>query len=186
MLIHCGTKQIDSGNITLRQFRHTDGDNMLQYWVSDPKIQSMYAEPTYTTKEEVKDLLDKYIDAYTKDDYYRWAIIEKQSNICIGQIAIFLVNTKNQFCEIEYCIGSEFHRKGYASMAVHLVLDFCFNKVNFHKVQVCHREDNNASRGVIQKNNFVYEGTLRDFFYVDGVYINRLYYSILKNEYQTS
>ncbi len=183
MLSHLGTQTIDTERLILRPFRYTDDVDMLTYWISDPKIQSLYSEPTYNTKEEVKELLDKYIGSYEKLDYYRWAIIEKESNICIGQIAIFLVDNKNHFCEIEYALGSKFHRKGYASEAVKAILDFGFNNVNFHKVQVCHKEGNMASQGVIRKCNFTYEGSLRDFFFMDGKYVNRLYYSMLKDEY---
>lgn len=182
-LQHTGTQVMESERLLLRPFRYEDDDNMLAYWVSDPNIQSLYSEPTYTTKEEVKELLDKYIDSYEKADYYRWAIIEKESDICIGQIAIFLVDNKNHFCEIEYALGSRFHRKGFATEATQMILDFCFNKVNFHKVQVCHKEGNVASQGVIKKCGFTYEGTLRDFFFMDTKYVNRLYYSMLKDEY---
>lgn len=183
MLTHCGTQTINSDRLTLRPFQYTDDDDMLHYWVSDPKIQSLYSEPIYTTREEVKELLDKYIGSYERADYYRWAIIEKESGICMGQIAIFLVDNKNQFCEIEYALGSKFHRKGYATEAVKLILDFSFNKVNFHKVQVCHKEINIASRGVIRKCGFTYEGTLRDYFFMDGKYVDRLYYSMLRKEF---
>lgn len=183
MLTHQGSKTIESERLVLRAFQYTDDEDMLTYWISDPEIQSMYSEPVYTTKQEVKELLDKYITSYEKPDYYRWAIIEKQSQICIGQIAIFLVNDKNHFCEIEYALGRKFHRKGYATEAVNAILDFSFNQVNFHKVQVCHKEGNLASQGVIRKCKFTYEGTLRDFFYVNGGYVNRLYYSMLKDEY---
>ena len=149
----------------------------------DHKIKSLYSETTKKTKKEVKELREKYISGYVKSDYYRWAIIEKDSNICIGQIAIFLVDNKNHFCEIEYALGKQFHRRGYATEAVKAILDFCFNQVNFHKMQVCHKEGNIASQGVIKKCNFTYEGTLRDFFYTDKGYVNRLYYSMLKCEY---
>lgn len=183
MLKHSGTQTINTERLILRPFQYTDNEDMLVYWISDPNIQSMYSEPVYTTKQEVKELLDKYISSYELPDYYRWAIIEKNSTICIGQIAIFLIDNKNHFCEIEYALGEKFHRKGYATEAVNSILDFYFNKVDFHKVQVCHKEGNIASQGVIRKCNFTYEGTLRDFFFMDGKYVNRLYYSMLKNEY---
>lgn len=183
MLIHKGSTEFSSERLIMRQFQHADNEDMLTYWISDPDIQSMYSEPIYSTRHEVKELLDKYISSYKSLDYYRWAIIEKESNICIGQIAIFLVDNKNHFCEIEYALGKKFHRKGYATEAVNSLLAFCFNDVNFHKVQVCHKEGNIASQGVIRKCGFIYEGTLRDFFYMDGKYVNRLYYSMLKDEY---
>lgn len=182
MLTHCGTKSIESENLILRQFSYNDNKDMLYYWVSDPNIQSMYSEPIYTTEEEVKELLDKYITSYFQDSY-RWAIIEKSTQICIGQIAFFLVDNKNHFGEIEYCIGSKFHRKGYASEAVKAILKYGFEKINFHKIQVCHKANNIASQGVIKKAGFKYEGTLRDYFYMDGKYVSRLYYSLLKSEW---
>ena len=111
MLNHIGTQTIETDRLILRQFKYSDDDAMLKYWIADEKIQSMYSEPVYTTKEEVKELLDKYISSYAKDDYYRWAIISKDNNECIGQIAFFLVDSKNHFAEIEYCIGSDFQCK---------------------------------------------------------------------------
>lgn len=183
MLTHCGTQMIESKNLILRRFSYDDNRNMLNYWVSDPNIQSMYSEPIYTTKEEVKELLNNYITSYSQENYYRWAIIEKSTQICIGQIAFFLVDSKNHFGEIEYCIGSKFHRKGYASEAVKDILQYGFEKINFHKIQVCHKENNIASQGVIRKVGFKYEGTLRDYFYMNNNYVSRLYYSLLKSEW---
>jgi len=184
MLTHCGTKEINTAELLLRPFRYCDDDDMLNYWISDPKIQAMYSEPVYSTKAEVRTLLDKYISAYQKEDYYRWAIVKKGENVCIGQLAIFLVDSKNHFCEIEYCIGSRFQRKGYCSEAVKAVIDYTFCNINIHKIQVCHKENNAASKGVIQKVGFTYEGTLRDYFYVDGKYVSRLYYSMLRSEWE--
>ncbi|WP_271814798.1 GNAT family N-acetyltransferase [Clostridium beijerinckii] len=183
MLTHVGTIGIETERLILRQFEYTDDENMLKYWVSDPEIQSLYSEPVYSTMQEVKELLDKYIGSYDKSDYYRWAVILKETNECIGQIAYFLVDNNNNFAEIEYCIGSLFQRKGFATEATKAVIKYGFDKINLHKVQICHKSINIASRKVIEKCGFVYEGTLRDFFYQNGEYIDRLYYSILKDEF---
>lgn len=182
MLTHCGTQTIESQNLELRRFSYDDDDDMLRYWVSDPNIQCMYSEPVYSTKEEVKGLLDGYIGSYPREDYYRWAIIEQSTQTCIGQIAFFLVDSKNHFGEIEYCIGSQFHRRGYATEAVRSIVDYGFEKINFHKIQVSHKEMNLASQGVIKKVGFKYEGTFRDYFYMDNTYVSRLYYALLKGE----
>ena len=113
--------------------------NLINTCISDEKIQSLYAEPVYSTKEEVKELLDKYITSYEKEDYYRWAIIS-----------------------------------------------FGFDKINLHKVQISCKSINIPSKRVIEKCGFVYEGTLRDYFYENGEYVSRLYFSILRDEYGMS
>ena len=133
----------------------------------------------------MEDVLEKYINSYQKNDYYRWAIIEKNSGECIGQIAYFLVDSKNNFAEIEYCIGSDFQCKGYATEATKAVIQYGFDKINLHKVQICTKTINKPSKRVIEKCGFTYEGTLRDYFYMDGEYVGRLYFSMLKSEFES-
>lgn len=184
MLTHVGTQTIETERLILRKFSYSDDNDMLKYWISDPKIQSLYSEPTYCTKKEVKGILDKYLSSYDKEDYYRWAIILKETNECIGQIAYFLVDNKNHFAEIEYCIGSAFQRKGLATEATKAIIGFGFKKINLHKVQICHKSINVPSKRVIEKCGFTFEGTLRDYFYFEGKYVDRLFYSILRSEFE--
>ena len=184
MLTHNGTDTITTDRLILRRFEYSDDDSMLKNWIADEKIQSMYSEPVYSTKEEVKELLDKYIGSYERPDYYRWAVIEKASGECIGQIAYFLVDSKNHFAEIEYCIGAEFQCRGYATEATKAVIAFGFDRINLHKVQICTKTINKPSRRVIEKCGFTYEGTLRDYFFMNGEYVGRHYFSILREEYE--
>lgn len=185
MLTHIGTDTIETERLILRKFKISDDEAMLKYWIADEIIQSLYSEPVYTTKAEVDELLEKYINSYQKNDYYRWAIIEKNSGECIGQIAYFLVDSKNNFAEIEYCIGSDFQCKGYATEATKAVIQYGFDKINLHKVQICTKTINKPSKRVIEKCGFTYEGTLRDYFYMDGEYVGRLYFSMLKSEFES-
>lgn len=183
MLTNIGTQTIETNNLILRKFAYSDDEAMLKYWVADEKVQFMYLEPVYQTKEEVKGLLDRYIGGYSGSNYYRWAIISKENNECIGQIAYYLVDEKNNLAEMEYCISQEFQRKGLVSEAAKAVIKFGFEKINLHRIQICHKPHNIGSRKVIENSGFNYEGTLRDFFFSDGKYEDRLYYSILKDEY---
>ena len=183
MLSHIGTQTIETERLVLRRFSYSDCEDMLKYWVSDERVQKSYCEPVYADEKEVNALLDKYIGAYQRDYCYRWAIIEKKTGFCIGQIAFFLVDSNNHFAEIEYCVGVDFQRRGYATEATKAVVDYGFNKIRLHKIQICHRSNNMPSRRVIEKCGFTYEGALRDYFFIGGNYYDRLYYSILREEY---
>ena len=180
----CGTQEIETERLMLRPFEYEDAGSMMRNWAGDEYIQKMYGEPSYKTLDAVKKLLGKYIGSYDKKYYFRWAVIEKASGECIGQIAYFLVDTSGHFGEIEYCIGTAFQGKGYATEAAKAVIRYGFEKIGFHKVQICVRPSNTPSKKVIEKCGFVYEGTLRDYFCIDGKYEGRMYYSILQNEFE--
>lgn len=184
MLTHIGTQEIETPRLLLRRFAYSDNAAMRRHWIADEQVQPMYGEPTYCTEEAVKTLLDKYIGSYENEDYYRWAIIDKESGECIGQIAFYLVDSKNRFGEIEYCIGRAFQRKGRMTEAAKAVIDYGFTRIHFHKIQISAKTINQPSRRVIEKCGFVCEGTLRDYFYLDGEYVGRTYYSLLESEYR--
>ena len=181
-----GTQKIETERLILRQFEYADSVSMLKNWVADEDVQLKYGEPVYSTESEVRQLLDKYINGYKGSHYYRWAIIEKASGECAGQIAFFLVDSKNHFAEIEYCIGTAFQRRGYATEATNALIKFGFEKIDLHKVQICVRPVNLPSKGVIEKCGFTYEGTLRDYFFKGDHYEDRMYFSILQSEYMAS
>ncbi len=178
-----GTISIETNRLILRRFEMSDSEDVFKIWASKPEIQQMYSEPAYESLCEVRELLQKYIDSYKSNTTYRWAVIEKASEKCIGQIAFFLVDTKNNFAELEYCIGTDYQCRGYMTEAVRAVIKFGFEQMHLHKTQICTKEMNTPSKRVIEKCGLTYEGMLRDYFYMNGEYVGRLYYSMLESEY---
>ena len=186
MLTHVGTQTIETERLILRRFEYSDIDSMLHNWIADEQTQWDYGEPYYSSSEAVKELFDtKYIVSYSKDDYYRWAVIEKKSGECIGQIAYFSVDTNNQHGEIEYVIGPVFQGKGYATEMTKAIIAYGFEKINFHRIEIDCRTDNEASRRVIEKCGLTYEGVFRDFFWRKDHFEGRRVFSILKKDYES-
>jgi ribosomal-protein-alanine N-acetyltransferase len=188
MLTHIGTQPIETPRLLLRPFQMEDAPSAWANWASDAVSQALLNEPVYATLEETQALLQRYIEQYDCVDRirYRWVIVEKSSGACIGQIAYFWVDVQNHYGELEYCVGRAYRRRGCCTEAVRAVMAYGFERIHFHKVQVCHMEGNEASRGVIMKCGFRYDATLRDCFYIDGAYCGRAYYSMLEGEWENA
>lgn len=106
--------------------------------------------------------------------------LNRKSKECIGQIAYFSVDTENQHGEIEYVIGPAFQGKGYATEMTKAVIAFGFDKINFNRIEIDCRTENEASRRVIEKCGLTYEGVFRDFFWRKDHFIIFIYFSEMK------
>lgn len=86
--------------------------------------------------------------------------------------------------EIGFTIASKWAGRGYASEAVAALLHYMFEEVGFHGMSAWHDTKNMASGRVLQKNGMIIEGIARKAaVQQDGAYDDKVYYSILKSDY---
>lgn len=169
----------------MRPFILDDAGSMYANWINDPQVQGNYGEPVYGALEQVAELLERWIASYERADFYRWAIVLKDSGECIGQIAFCSVDTAHRYADLEYCIDAASQNQGYAAEALEAVIHYTFTHTGIHRLQAFHRGRNASSGRVLRKSSMKYEGTLRQsFYYADsGEYDDRIYYGITKGEY---
>jgi ribosomal-protein-alanine N-acetyltransferase len=183
--IHTGTQTIEAERLYLRRFVPEDAEDMFIHWINDKEIQSNYGEPVYETVEAVKGVLNRWISSYSRNDFYRWAIILKENQTNIGQIAFCSIDLKHHHADIEYCISKQYQGKGYATEALNAVITFTFEHTGLHRLQAFHRGKNMSSGKVLEKSRMLYEGTLRKSYYYPDVneYDDKIYYGIIKSDY---
>lgn len=181
--MHNGIKNIETERLLLRPFVFEDCNDMLDNWIANIKVQSEYGEPVYTSVEEVSKLLNKWIDRYNHVDFYRWAIIEKQSNKNIGQIAFCRVYQDCKTVEIEYCIGECFWGNGYASEAVSSIIEYTFSNTDFIKLEAFHRKENFKSSRVLEKSTMYVTDNIERFIRENVLPNDEVCYAIKKEDW---
>ena len=87
---------------------------------------------------------------------------------------------------ISYYLGEEYASKGYMTEALREIIRFTFEDRKAEVLSVRVFKENIASRRLVEKLGFVYEGCIRKCVkaYGDIVYDDMIY-SILKEEYET-
>lgn len=179
---HCGTQPVDTPRLCLRPFRLSDTGSMLENWIADPAVQHEYGEPVYQTMDEVKILLEQWVNRYSEPDFYRWAIIEQETKACIGQIAFCRVYSDVKTAELEYCISRSRWGMGYANEALSGVIGFAFEKTDFVKLEAYHRAENRKSGRVLEKSRMHRADTVRRFVLAGETPVGEVCYCIEKEK----
>lgn len=184
MLHHIGTKTIETERLILRRFKEEDAKDMFNNWASDDEVTKYLSWPTHSDIGVSKKLLEMWIDKYSSEENYNWAIEVKENKNVVGSIAFMNVDNNIESCEIGYCIGRAYWNKGLITEAFSALIEFAFKEVGFNRITGRHHVDNTASGRVIEKCGLKYEGTLRQIHKIkDGSIVDCKYYSILREEY---
>ena len=95
-------------------------------------------------------------------------------------VSLLNLDFDNKNAELGFWLGKEHWRKGYATEAIDLIINYGFNKQNLYRIYAKVMEPNIASLNLLQKVGFKIEGTLRSANYRNKKWIDDICLSILK------
>lgn len=111
-----------------------------------------------------------------------WSICDRKTEEFIGSMGLSLF-IEQEGAEMHYWLGEAFWNKGYCTEAAKRTIQYVFEDLKLHRLQITHREGNVASKRVVEKCGFVFEGTMRDYLKRFGKFENVMSYSILCDEF---
>jgi len=104
-----------------------------------------------------------------------------------GQLlgAITLDNIRRgpaQSATVGYWIGQPYARQGYMREAVTAVVHHAFTQLDLSRIEAGCLPENEASRGVLEKTGFKYEGVAQSYLQIDGRWRTHVLYANLRND----
>jgi [ribosomal protein S5]-alanine N-acetyltransferase len=170
---------IQTERLTLRPFQADDLDFTFQHF-SDPQVaQYLLDEPPITDRSQAQEIVRFYLDSAGKS-YNRWAIISKADGQRIGTCGFHKWNKNHQRAEVGYDLSPMAWGHGYMQEALHAAIQFGFAQMKLHRIEALVHPENVRSLHLLNKLGFKQEGTLRDYFYLDGKFYNHMILSLLK------
>ena len=115
---------------------------------------------------------------------YYLAITTRESESMIGFARLALGGVKAG--KLGYAINADHWGKGYAQDAVAALVDFGFRSLDLHRITAATGPENAASRAVLNRLGFTYEGQLRSHVFTNGNWRDSLLYSLLVEEWVSS
>ena len=79
-----------------------------------------------------------------------------------------------------YWIGEPFARQGYMHEAIEAVVHYAFETLDLSRIQAACLPENKASRGVLEKCGFKYEGVAQSYLQINGRWRNHVLYANLR------
>lgn len=102
----------------------------------------------------------------------------------IGVLGFGEIEWTNQVSEMWVGIHTQNQSKGLGTEALELALDYGFNELNLHRIQLTVLGYNKRAIGLYEKLGFIKEGTYREFGKRDGKRYDMFLYSMLEHEYR--
>lgn len=111
-------------------------------------------------------------------------LISKDTQQTIGECGFHTWNASHRRAELYYAMRNEkYMNLGYMKEALVEVLKYGFTEMNLHRIQALIDDANTPSKKLLHHFGFVFEGTLREDYSVDGKNEDSECYSLLKTEW---
>jgi [ribosomal protein S5]-alanine N-acetyltransferase len=81
-----------------------------------------------------------------------------------------------------YWIGVDFARQGFMREAIKAVVHHAFTALDLSRVEAACLPENTASRGVLEKCGFKYEGVAQSYLQINGRWRNHVLYANLRGD----
>lgn len=170
---------IEGERIYLREIRLSDANRDYCNWMNDPEV-NQYLESRFEKWSVNK--LKRYIgDTKKNPNNLFLAIISKNGNRHIGNIKIGPINHSHKSADVGVIIGKKsFWRKGFATEAIKLVVDYAFNKLDLHKLTAGVYNCNTASIKAFKRADFSVEGVRKKHYLCNGDYVDGVLLGIVQ------
>lgn len=110
-------------------------------------------------------------------------MIRREDQMLVG--AVTLDNIRRgpaQAGTLGYWIGEPFQRRGYMKEAILAVVHHAFTTMDLSRVEAACLPENIASRGVLEKCGFKYEGVAQSYLQIAGRWRNHVLYASLRTD----
>ena len=87
-----------------------------------------------------------------------------------------------QSATIGYWIGQRFARQGYMREAIGTLVHHTFTQLDLSRIEAACLPENTASRGVLERSGFKYEGVAQSYLQINGRWRNHVLYSNLRHD----
>jgi len=174
---------LETERLLLRQLTREDTDFVFQHFSDSAVTQYLMDEPPVTEFSQAEEIVQFYLEPVGKT-YNRWGIVRKSDDQPIGTCGYHKWDKRYFRAEIGYDLGPDHWGEGYMTEALRSIIANGFERMGLNRIDALVYVENEHSIRLLQKLNFKQEGTLRDYFCLNGKFYDHHIFALLKKEWK--
>ncbi|MFN6951391.1 MAG: GNAT family N-acetyltransferase [Albidovulum sp.] len=186
MLVRRRKVRIETERMTLRLPQHAD----YRAWVRLREESRAFLtpwEPTWSadhlTRKAFMNRVYWAARAFSSGTAMPLFLIRRSDQALLGAVTVDNIRRgPAQAATIGYWIGVHFARQGYMSEALRAVIHHCFTVLDLSRLESACLPENAASRGVLEKCGYKYEGVAQSYLQINGRWRNHVLYANLRSD----
>lgn len=182
-MIHPFNTTLTTERLFLRPLHPDDVEDMFEY-TSNPLVTTFLSWEPHDNIRITKEFIDGVIAKYNSvDTEFTFGIELKLKRKLIGAIKVLNINYYNKRAEFTSILNPLFQGKGFMAETWESLLDYCFNTVGLNRIQSYVTVDNLPSQKKNDRAGLRYEGRLKEWWYMKGIFKDALVYAITAEEF---
>ncbi len=172
--------KLEDDHIILRSPEPRDVEQLYLYR-NDREIKQFLGG--FSTGYSVQDLLE-WVDYHRRQvNEILWIIADGEADICLGHVGFYNIDHRIRKAEFAILIGDKNRQgKGLGQLVTRMVIDFGFDELNFHRIELDVLATNPRAIHIYEKLGFKQEGIQREADFRGGRYIDVINMAILEHE----
>lgn len=172
---------LETEGLRIRPITRQDAADVIR-WRNSPQVQQHFIDRRPFTPEGQECWMASQVDPGHVAQFIIELLPEKRP---VGSVYLRDIDPQHRKAEYGIFIGEDDARgHGCGTKAARLILQYAFETLGLHRVFLRVLADNPAAAASYRKAGFVQEGCFRDDVFVGGKYVDVIFMSILREEWE--
>jgi len=110
-------------------------------------------------------------------------LVRREDQMLLGAITLDNIRRGPALAgTLGYWTGAQFTRQGYMREAIETVVHYAFTHLDLSRIEAACLPENAASRGLLERSGFKYEGVAQSYLQIDGRWRTHVLYASLRGD----
>jgi ribosomal-protein-alanine N-acetyltransferase len=139
--------------------------------------------PDDLTRASFRYRVRRHLEEASRDEAYTFFMYREEDDTLLGGLSLGHVRRGvSQAATLGYWMGAPYAGKGYMTKAVRAIAGYAFDRQGLHRLEAACLPTNEASRRVLERVGFKYEGFARAYLNINGQWRDHLLFALLDTD----